>query len=82
MLLLEPLLLFRRPLLLVFLLEDHMQVRTDLMEQFGVLDLLWHFGDVVELPVEPLLDKVNLLSFDVFSQDVDYLHLLGEFAAR
>lgn len=81
MLLLELLILFRRPFFFMLLLEDHMQVGADLMKQFSVFHLLGNFRDIVELPIESLFNEVNLLHFDVLSQDVDHLHFLGEFIA-
>lgn len=49
------LLLFGGPFLFVFLLEDHVQVGADLMEQLGVLELPGGFGEVLHLTVEPIL---------------------------
>ena len=78
MLLLELLILLGGPLFLMLLLKDHMQVGANLMEEFGVFDLLGYFGDIIELPVESLLYKVDLLHLYVLPQDVDYLHFLGQ----
>ena len=55
-----------------------MQVGANLMEEFGVFDLLGYFGDIIELPVESLLYEVDLLHLYVLPQDVDYLHFLGQ----
>ncbi len=63
--------LLRRPLLLVLLLEDHMQVGADLMEQLRVLELPGGFTEVLHLAVESILQEVYLFAFYILPQHID-----------
>ena len=64
--------LMRGPLLPVFLLKNHMQIRTHLMKYFSILYLYRHLLNILHLLIKFLLQRMNLIPLDILLPNIKH----------